>query len=117
MMGSRDMWPEPYHIMVPYRNQAFTTHVKKPSTRTVRPPKYYIIDYGLSRQYSLNDYHPTETTPIRRFRITLKFQNDFVPYDTLAVNIYCSGDIIQESTLEVSHIFSLDVSLFVKLSI
>lgn len=104
MVDSRDMWPEPYHIMMNIRNRALTAHVKKPFTRTAKTPKYYIIDFGMSCRYSPDDPHPTETAPDGGDRTVPEFNNSFesTPHDPFAVDIYCVGNVIQEWILEVS---------------
>lgn len=102
LMDSRKMWPEPYHIMAPSMNKTFTAPVKKPFTRTARPPRYHIIDFGLSRRYSPDDPHPTEIAPEGGDRTVPEFQNGFSPHDPFAVDIYCVGNVIQECILDVS---------------
>ena len=103
MMSAREMWPEPFHIMVPHMNPALTNGVKEPYTRTLRPPKYFIIDFGMSRQYSLDDPHPTETEPDGADRTVPEFDNswDLVEHDPFAVDIYTLGNVIQERILDV----------------
>lgn len=99
------MWPEPYHVMAPDMNQSFTTEVKKPFTRTAKAPKYYIIDYGLSRRYSPDDSHPTEMYPEGGDRTVPEFNNGLnpTPHDPFMVDIYCVGNVIQECILDVGH--------------
>lgn len=102
MMDFRKMWPEPYHTMAPYMNKTFTARVKSPFTRTARSPKYYIIDFGLSRRYSPDDLRPTETAPEGGDRTVPEFQNEFAPHDPFAVDFYCVGNVIQKCILNVS---------------
>ena len=105
MVDSRDMWPEPYHFRSPDMNRSFTAPVKQPYTRTARSPKYYIIDYGMSRRYSSDDPHPTETHPDGGDRTVPEFNNswDLVVHDPFAVDIYCLGSIIKREILDVSY--------------
>lgn len=104
MIDSKGMWPEPYHIMAPHMNRSFTARVKKPFTRTARPPKYHIIDFGLSRQYAPDNLNPTETLPEGGDRTVPEFTNGTQPvlHDPFAVDIYCVGNVIQECILQVS---------------
>ena len=103
MMSTQEMWPEPYHIMWPHMNPAFTREVKEPRTRTARPPKYYIIDFGMSRRYSLDNPQPTETHPDGGDRTVPEFNNswDLVEHNPFAVDIYCLGNVIQTQILDV----------------
>lgn len=106
MIDSRRMWREPYHIMLPSMNREFTELVKDPFTRTAKSPKYYIIDFGMSRRYSPDDPHPQEIAAEGGDRTVPEFQNGHAPHDPFAVDIYCVGNVIREFILEVS----LDVS-------
>ena len=82
-----------------------TKEVKEPRTRTSKPPKYYIIDFGMSRRYSPGDPHPTETHPDGGDRTVPEFNNswDLVVHDPFAVDIYCLGNIIKREILDVSY--------------
>lgn len=106
MMDTSSMWPEPPHFMIPGWNQSFTKHVKKPYTRTAKSPKYYIIDFGLSRRYSSDNLHPQETAADGGDRTVPEFQNGSTPHDPFAVDIYCVGNIIQEYLLDVRSLSS-----------
>ena len=101
MVNSQDMWPEPYHFMSPDMNRSFTAPVKQPYTRTTRSPKYYIIDYGMSRRYSPENPNPQEVAAEGGDRTVPEFQNGNAPHDPFAVDIYCVGNVIQEFILEV----------------
>ncbi|KAK7692291.1 hypothetical protein QCA50_003916 [Cerrena zonata] len=102
MIDSRNMWPEPYHVMAPHMNRSFTAEVKKPFTRIARPPKYHIIDFGLSRQYSPDNVNPTETFPEGGDRTVPEFPKGLEPvvHDPFAVDIYCVGNVIQNYILK-----------------
>lgn len=101
MVDPKHMWLEPYHIMAPSMNRAYTGQVKDPYTRTARPPKYYIIDFGISRRYSPDDLHPQETLAEGGDRTIPEFQNGHTPHDPFAVDIYCVGNVIRKFILEV----------------
>ena len=107
MMDTR-MWPEPFHVQMSHMDPTFTVPVEEPYTRTSRPPKYFIIDFGMSRQYSPDDTHPTETAPDGGDRTVPEFNNswDDVEHDPFAVDIYCVGNVIQEFILDVSDLTS-----------
>ena len=103
MMSIREMWREPFHAQMPHRNPTLTDVIKEPSARTLNPPKYYIIDFGMSRQYSHDDPHPTETDPDGGDRTVPEFGDRLsrVVHDPFAVDIYCVGNVIQEHILNV----------------
>lgn len=63
---------------------------------TSKPPKYYVIDFGVSCWYSPDDPHPTETAPDGGDRTVPEFDNSWnsMEYDPFAVDIYCLGHVI-----------------------
>src|ERR1700678_2232228 len=63
-------------------------------TRTQRPSKYFIIDFGMSRRYEPGD-DPLEPTIFPDGK-TQGFQNPF------QVDVYLAGDLVREIFLDVS---------------
>ena len=103
MMSTREMWTEPFHVQMPHRNPTLTGVIKEPFARTLRPPKYYIIDFGMSRHYSPDNLHPTESAPDGGDRTVPEFgdRRNYVVHDPFAVDIYCVGNVIQHRILDV----------------
>src|SRR6266404_6644987 len=54
MFGASGMYPNGFHPVKNNRNRNFKGTAKA-YTRTQRPPVYYLIDFGLSRQYISRD--------------------------------------------------------------
>ena len=57
MMDPTGLWPELYHP----RAKSLTKdlqHLARYLTRTARPVKYYLIDFGISVQFDPDDKHP-----------------------------------------------------------
>jgi hypothetical protein len=50
MFDPSEMYPQGFHPAQMDRSRDFTGRAKR-YTRTQRPPRYYLIDFGLSRQY------------------------------------------------------------------
>jgi hypothetical protein len=50
MLDPSHMYPEGFHPAQMDRSRDFKGRAKR-YTRTQRPPRYYLIDFGLSRQY------------------------------------------------------------------
>ena len=50
MFDPSEMYPEGYHPVQLNRSRDFKGRAKR-YTRTQRPPRYYLIDFGLSRRY------------------------------------------------------------------
>lgn len=53
MMDAKNIYAELYRFLIPHMKRDFSVPAS-PYTRTQRPPKYYIIDLGLSRRYDAN---------------------------------------------------------------
>ena len=107
MMDADALWSERHHIMDYRMNRPFTSRVKLALSRTASRPKYYIIDFGLSRQYPPDSC--IETAPEGGDRTVPEFVNGLeeTPHDPFAVDIYCVGNVIQEYILDVSCWFLL----------
>ncbi|KAH8982637.1 kinase-like domain-containing protein [Lactarius hatsudake] len=54
MFDPSGMYPKGYHPIQKNRSRDFKGRAKR-CTRTDRPPRYYLIDFGLSRRYSSRD--------------------------------------------------------------
>ena len=54
MFDASQMYPEGYHPVQLNRNRNLKGQAKR-CTRTARPPRYYFIDFGLSRRYTSRD--------------------------------------------------------------
>jgi serine/threonine protein kinase len=72
-------------------------------SRTERPPKYYFIDFGISRRYGPEDKAPLEL-PIRGSDKTVPEFMDNInlprnPFQT----IYYVGNLIREAVIDVSN--------------
>lgn len=59
MMDALPMYPVMYHPQSDFRSYDFSGNVSYLS-RTERPTKYYLVDFGLSRRYSPDDTDPLE---------------------------------------------------------
>ena len=103
MMSTREMWPEPYHIMRPYMDPTFTKMVKEPRTRTSRPPKYYIVIAGTSVQYRPGIPNPIAWYYDGHDKTVPELFGEWVAgsYDPFPVDIYCIGNVIQTEILDV----------------
>ena len=108
MMDADALWSERHHIMDYRMNRPFTSRVKLALSRTASRPKYYIIDFGLSRQYLPDSC--IETAPEGGDRTVPEFVNGLeeTPHDPFAVDIYCVGNVIQRYILNVRHHFIFD---------
>ena len=79
----------------------------RPCTRTSRPPKYYIIDFGLSRRYP-----PTETSPLELIilggdKTVPEHKDQRIPQNPFWTDIYYLGNMIREDFMQVCFISAL----------
>ena len=103
MMDPRRLYPNGFHpirIDYDYKRNRLARHW----TRTERPPKYILIDFGLSRFYD-PEYGPPLDLPVRGIDKTVpEIQGD--RYDQFcnpfATDIYYAGNMIKTQFVEVS---------------
>jgi hypothetical protein len=107
MMDPRKLYPNGFHFVdidYDYKRNRFARHW----TRTERPPKYFLIDFGLSRFYDPK-YGPPLDLPVRGIDRTIpEIQGD--KYNELcnpfATDIYYLGNMIKMEFVEVG-VFAL----------
>ncbi|KAF8508794.1 kinase-like domain-containing protein [Gautieria morchelliformis] len=112
MMDARKLYPNGFHpidIDFDYKRDRFARHW----TRTERPPKYLLIDFGLSRFYDPKHGPPLDL-PVRGIdRIAPEVQGD--KYNELsnpfATDIYYAGNMIQMEFVDVRFGFDFMVPL------
>ncbi|KAJ7467078.1 hypothetical protein FB451DRAFT_1484177 [Mycena latifolia] len=78
MMDGSRMFPDGFHPMSPKRKRDFYSGRAKFYTRTQRPPKYYLIDFGLSRRDTL---YSTTKNKIYGFEFMKALTDDMVSGD------------------------------------
>ena len=97
MIESEKMFPEGFH----FKNDLRKFDLSGPAkfyTRTQRPSKYFIIDFGMARRYGSDNDSPLEPT-ITKDKV-VKLQN---PYQ---VDVYLAGELVRQVFLDVSQFLS-----------
>ncbi|KAI0069907.1 hypothetical protein K474DRAFT_1609666 [Panus rudis PR-1116 ss-1] len=103
MMDPKPTFPHGFHPRKMYMDTNFKGPVKY-HTRTARPTKYYLIDFGLSRKYSPEDGPPLEPPILGGDKSVPEFQ--FAPgepvrsVDPFPTDVYYLGNMIREEYLE-----------------
>ncbi|KAH7905962.1 hypothetical protein BJ138DRAFT_1130197 [Hygrophoropsis aurantiaca] len=99
LMDATSLYPESFN---PWRSR-WTRDLKgyaKHLTRTRRPPKYYFIDFGISRRYSPSDSNPREP-PIRGGdRSVPEFQGSDEPQNPFPTDVYYLGNVLREDFIQ-----------------
>ena len=87
------MFPDGYHPRKDLRKPDLSGPAKF-HTRTQRPSKYFIIDFGMARRYESDNNSPVEPT------VTKKGVQDQNPFQ---VDVYLAGQLLLHGFLDVSH--------------
>ncbi|PSR72686.1 hypothetical protein PHLCEN_2v11448, partial [Hermanssonia centrifuga] len=66
-------------------------------TRTTRPVRYYLIDFGISRMYDLSGPQPLESLFIAGDKSIPEFRPEYfgIPYDPFPTDVCCSGNVVR----------------------
>ncbi|KAI0786625.1 kinase-like domain-containing protein [Abortiporus biennis] len=111
MMDPKPMYPNMFHPTVPVKNRNFRGKAKH-YTRTARPTKYYIIDFGLSRQYDPTGSPPLELPIFGGDKSVPEFKADFnKPINPFHTDIYYIGNMIREDFLQKTQGLEIITSL------
>ena len=105
MIEDEKMFPEGYHFKLNLRKPDLSGPAKL-YTRTQRPSKYFIIDFGMSRRYESDNDSPEEAT------ITAKgvfLQNPF------QVDIHLAGELVRQVFMDVSQVLSSVMQIILKI--
>jgi hypothetical protein len=107
MIEASGMFPEGFHPLLQSSNPENTGRAKH-LTRTQRPPKYYLIDFGISRRYDPADGPPLELPIQGGDRTVPEFQTSIAPCDPFPTDVYYLGNMIRLEFLEVIFISLAD---------
>ena len=78
------------------------THPARHRTRTQSPPRYYYIDFGISRKYDASNTNPLEEPIFGGDKEVPEFKKDYNrPWNPFPTDVWYLGHAIQEMFLEV----------------
>lgn len=97
MFGASGMYPNGFHPMKNNRNKNFKGTAKA-YTRTQRPPVYYLIDFGLSRQYISRD---VTDEPLRGGDKSAPEHRSKRRCNPFQTDIYYIGNLVRHEFIEV----------------
>ena len=109
MMDASPLYTTPYHPIDQTRRRDYKGLATASYTRTQRPVRYYIIDFGLSVRYDTLD--PVEIPVLGGDKTVPEFKGDDPSkrygglsnlYNPFPTDVYCLGNWIREDFLEVS---------------
>jgi len=102
MMDPKPLFPKMFHPQAPRRTIDFKGRLKH-YTRTDRPTKYYLIDFGLSRKYNPADGPPLEYPIWGGDKTVPEFHRSDDACDPFPTDIYYLGNMIREDFLQAFH--------------
>ncbi|TFY51957.1 hypothetical protein EVJ58_g10283 [Rhodofomes roseus] len=99
-MYTKKLW----HPQVPSFTRDFNSGWARHCSRTERPPRYFYIDFGLSRKCDPADGPPLELPVFGGDRTVPEFQEDGydVPADPFRTDIYYLGNLIRTTFSKAS---------------
>lgn len=100
MMDPKPMFPDMYHPTRILRKRDASGWARY-HTRTARPTRYYIIDFGISRKYSPSDAPFLEDIIESGDRTVPEHREPWDPCNPFPTDVYCLGHAIKEKILEV----------------
>ncbi|KAI0265922.1 kinase-like domain-containing protein [Gloeopeniophorella convolvens] len=107
MLDPSRMYPNGFHPVKTDRNRSFKG--KAPAyTRTERPPRYYFIDFGLSRQYTSRDAMDDPLRGGDKSAPEHRYRRQCNPFHT---DIYYIGNLVREEFMQKYHGFEFMAKL------
>jgi len=99
MMDPKPLFPDMYHpqdLDFTLDRSAYARHF----TRTKRPTKYFLIDFGLSRMYAAEEKSPREPPIWGGDKTVPEFNRSDDDCDPFPTDIYYLGNLIREDFLQ-----------------
>jgi hypothetical protein len=97
------MYPDGWHPCSRRYMRDNFPHLAKHFSRTERPPKYYFIDFGISRRYGPEDKAPLELSIRGGDKTVPEFVDDInLARNPFQTDIYYVGNLIREAVIYVS---------------
>ena len=100
MLDGMPLFPAGYHPRQTNRTRDYKGTARS-YTRTQRPPKYYLIDFGISRKYDPAEGHPLEQPIFGGDKSVPEFHRSLDPCDPYPTDVYYAGNLIREDFLDV----------------
>ena len=101
MMDATTLYKDPYHPCDLTMKRDYTGFARH-YTRTQRPPKYFFIDFGISRRYSPDNPAPLEHPIQGGDKSVPGFQESDAPCNPFPTDVYYLGNMIREEFISVS---------------
>ncbi|KAH7917813.1 hypothetical protein BV22DRAFT_1200202 [Leucogyrophana mollusca] len=94
MMDPTSLYIDPFHPCQPSLKRDYNGSPRH-YTRTQRPPKYLLIDFGISRRYDPSDTNPLEDPIWGGDKTVPEFQKSNEPRNPFPTDVYYLGNLIR----------------------
>ncbi len=105
MMDASEMYPEGWHLSHPDHAVGGSSYAEgimaRHFTRTERPPKYFFIDFGISRKYEASDTAPIDDIIRGGDKSPPEFRNPTGRCNPFPTDVYYLGNTIRTYFLNV----------------
>lgn len=100
-MNPASFYIDAFHPVNSKMKRDFSGHARF-RTRTLGPPKYFLIDFGLSRRYDPSVAEPKEVPIWGADKEVPEFQNSNEPCNPFPTDIFYIGNMIKKDFIAVS---------------
>jgi hypothetical protein len=100
MLDPSNMYPNSFHPVDISRSKDFRGKARGYS-RTRRPTRYLLIDFGLSRRYDPADGPPLDEPIHGGDKSAPELQDGKPPYNPFPTDVYYLGNLVREDYMEV----------------
>ena len=109
MFDPSGMYPHGFHPVKMDRSRDFKGRAKR-YTRTQRPPRYYLIDFGLSRQYHSRN---ALDAPLRGGDKSAPEHRNATRCNPFYTDIYYLGNVVQQEFIQVRYKDAYDSNIMI----
>ena len=109
VMMDGSMYPNSWHPCDDDMDRFDFSVEAKYYTRSECPPRYYLIDFGLSRRYDPKNGPPLEPPIFGGDKSVPEFQKSVDPCNPFPTDIYYAGNFIRVGVMKVRYILHFDV--------
>jgi hypothetical protein len=106
-MMDGSMYPNSWHPCDDEMERLDLCVEAKHYTRSERPPRYYLIDFGISHRYDPKDGPPLEPPIFGGDKSVSEFQKSVDPCNPFPTDIYYAGSFILQGLMKVRSFFLL----------
>jgi len=99
MVDASSLYVDAFHPVVPSMKRDYSGDARF-RTRTQRPPKYFLIDFGLSRRYDHSVAKPLEVPIWGGDKHVPEFQNSNAPCDPFPTDVFYLGNAIKNDFVD-----------------